>query len=164
MSRAALTEADRDAYRAEIDRLAKQLAAYVGVEPTIAEEMQYLSESLREAVALLEQVREYWIPQPGHPAGDQVGVSVHTLDGKRWAIRFDSVLGMRAWTADGWTPPLFVVSKDVAYCWERDAALAEGRKVAAMPARQQELPVREFTAAVEQTVVAAKQLAEQVSA
>lgn len=164
MSTAAPTEADRDAYRAEIGRLTAELAKYVSHEPTIGEEMQYLADCRDDAEGLLEQVREFWIPQPSHPAGDLVGVSVHTLDGEHWAIRHESVLGVRAWTVDGWTAPMFVVSKDVAYCWERDAALAEGRTVAARLARQEAVPVREFTQAVEQTVVAAKQLAEQVSA
>jgi hypothetical protein len=161
----ALTEADRDTYRTEIDRLTAELAKYVGHEPTIAEELACQCEALDQAEALAEQVREYWIPQPGHPAGDVVGVSVHTLDGLRWAVRHESILGMRAWTADGWTPPLFVVSKEVAYCWGRDKALAQGFKVAEMLARQAAaLTVRDFTQAVEETVVAAKQLAEQVSA
>lgn len=161
----ALTEADRDTYRAEIDRLTTELAKYVGHEPTIAEEMAYVRELNAELEALEEQVREYWIPQPNHPAGDIVGVSVHTLDGKRWAVRHESILGMRAWTSDGWTPPLFVVAKEIAYCWERDAALAEGRKVADMLARQAcALTVVDFAKAVEETVDLTKQFAEQVSA
>jgi hypothetical protein len=124
-----------------------------------------LEEQLTAAHDLEAQVREYWIPQPGHPAGDVVGVSVHTYNGTHWAVRHESILGMRAWTLDGWTAPLFVVAREVAYCWtDRDAALAEGRKVAAMLARQEAVPVAEFTADVEQTVAAVKQLSEQVSA
>ena len=91
----------------------------------------------RDAEAALPMVRERWIPQPGHPTPELVGVSLHTLDGTNWAIRHESILGMRAWTPDGWTAPMFVVSKERAYCWTLEQAAAEGHTVADMLARQE---------------------------
>lgn len=82
-------------------------------------------------------VRELWIPQPNHPAGDQVGVSLHTLDGERWAIRHEFFLGMRAWSPEGWTPPISQIGRDRVYIWSKADAVAEGRKVAEMLARQE---------------------------
>jgi hypothetical protein len=118
-----LTEAERDTYRAEITRLNSELAKYVGHEPTIAEEMAYVRELNAELEERETRVREYWFPWPGdHLAGDHLGISVHTLDGKNWAIRVHYEFGGLYVLAAGRWQQVGDVPRAQAHCWTREKA------------------------------------------
>ena len=128
----ALTEADRDAYRTEIDRLTAELAKYVSVEPTVAEEMAYLQGLNAALEDRATRVREYWFPWPGdHLAGDQLGISVHTRDGKTWAIRTQYEFGGLYVLAGGRWRQIREVPTMEAYCWTLEAAEELAPKLAA---------------------------------
>ena len=118
----ALTEADPDTYRAEIERLSAELAKYVGQEPTIAEETAYVRSLNAELEDRQERVREYWFPWPGSTVGDHLGISVHTRDGKYWSIRTQYEFGGLYVYAGGAWRQVGEVPAAEAYCWTLEAA------------------------------------------
>ena len=131
MSRAELTEADRDAYRAEIDRLRAELRKYIGVESTVAEELAYVRELNAELEERQERVREYWFPWPGSVVGNHLGISVCTRDGKSWAIRTQYEFGGLYVLAGGRWRQIREVPTVEAYCWTLEAAEALAPQLAA---------------------------------
>jgi hypothetical protein len=116
----ALTEADRDAYRDEIDRL--------------TEKIEHLREANAELKRRESRVREYWFPWPGSIVGDHLGVSVHTLDGEHWSIRSHYAYGGAfVYIPDRWYS-VQDIDHATAYQWTLGAAEPVARRLAAADA------------------------------
>lgn len=92
--------------------------------------MTTLAQQIKELKAQLEQVREFWFPWPGHPTGEHFGVSAHTLDGERFALRQEYGFGpLFVWTGDRWQP-LQAVPHLEAYRWTAEEVFDLGPKLA----------------------------------